>query len=781
MLLLVGVCVLVSSASCLTVWTNGRYETGRSEEVVLGGHLELLCRQVPEYGASWGDTCNMVTPSGEVWTVSATGVTDQDGNTVDGALPPEEDKMVCGVVITAAGQQHLGDWRCRQQDEVVVELVISTKQSLLDIRLPETFVPQHYNVLLEPDLEFDGPEIVFGGEVSMTVRAVQDSQTFTFHADEITPLGVPDVRLLRGPDGSTPVDVGKIVFDFQRTFVHLILRNETFATGAEYQIYLAFSANILRGNYYAYGFYPQLCSESNGINKKCWFTQFESTNARNAFPCLDEPAMKATFSIAVRRRSEDYHVRSNMPLVKTEPANKTGYVVDTFDVSARMSSYLVAVAVTDYKSVTTGDNVTIWTPSEDLEAGRADYASVMAPEIMRYYAEYFNVKYPLPKMDLMYEPMKGGAMENWGLVLFAPVTLLLDADADDTARWTVVNVVAHELAHQWFGNLVTMDWWSQTWLNEGFAVFVSYLGSEHIEPDMNPWSRFLVREMQRVMKYDESSRYHWAMSDNTTDRADIERKFGMFTYQKGGSVIRMMESILTRPTFTKGLTNYLNSLSFSSALEDDLFFHLEAAGLEDGTWPHADPDTTQSFSDAMKTWTNQAGLPVVTFTKSPTNPKVWTARQEWLLSNEAPSEERRWVIPITSSFVGEGADWDNTRPWVFIDSDQTEISWIFNADVTGPVVFNVQATGYYRVNYDEASWIDIADALKLDKDLIHPLNRAQLICDVVALADTGHVSTETRDNLLSYIDTETDFGPIYAYERCVPDLKLEDDTEVMRI
>ena len=101
--------------------------------------------------------------------------------------------------------------------------------------------------------------------------------------------------------------------------------------------------------------------------------------------------------------------------------------------------------------------------------------------------------------------------------------------------------------------------------------------------------------------------------------------------------------------------------------------------------------------------------------------------------------------------------------------------------MTGPVVFNVQATGYYRVNYDEASWIDIADALKLDKDLIHPLNRAQLICDVVALADTGHVSTETRDNLLSYIDTETDFGPIYAYERCVPDLKLEDDTEVMRI
>ena len=489
--------------------------------------------------------------------------------------------------------------------------------------------------------------------------------------------------------------------------------------------------------------------------------------------------MKATFTVAVRR-NEDYHTRSNMPLVKTEAADKPGYVVDTFDMSARMSSYLVAVAVTDYKSISTGDNVTIWVPSEDLEAGRGDYASEMAPEIMRFYAEYFDVKYPLPKMDLMYEPMKGGAMENWGLVLFAPITLLLDAEADDSSRWTVVNVVAHELAHQWFGNLVTMDWWSQTWLNEGFAVFVSYLGSEHIEPDINPWDRFVVREMQRVMKYDESSRYHWAMSDNTTDRADIDRKFGMFTYQKGGSVIRMMESILTRPTFTKGLTSYLNALSFNSALEDDLFLYLEAAGLEDDTWPPKDPAVTQSFSEAMKTWTNQAGLPVVTFTRSAADPMTWTAKQEWLLSNEKPSEERRWVIPITSTFVGEGADWGKTRPWAFIDSSVEGIGFRLNGNNTGPVVFNVQATGYYRVNYDQESWRRIADTLKLDKDLIHPLNRAQIICDVVALADTGYVSTEIRDDVLAYIDSETDFGPLYASTHCVPGLKLE-EPKVRRI
>ena len=280
-MLLLGISLLASSVSCLTTWTNGRYETARSEEVVLGGQLELLCRQVPQYGDSWGDTCNMLTPNGDVWTVSAVGVTDEEGNMVEGAIPPEEDDLVCGVVILAAGQEHLGDWRCRQQGEVVVELVISTEQSVIDIRLPQTFVPQHYDVLLEPDLEAQGPEIVFGGSVSMTVSAVQNTQVFTFHSDEITPLDVPEVRLIGGPDGSSRVSVGKLVFDFQRTFVHLALRNETFVSGAEYQIFTAFSANILRGSFYAYGFYPQTCSETNGIDKKCWFTQFESTNARH--------------------------------------------------------------------------------------------------------------------------------------------------------------------------------------------------------------------------------------------------------------------------------------------------------------------------------------------------------------------------------------------------------------------------------------------------------------------------------------------------------------------
>lgn len=272
-----------------------------------------------------------------------------------------------------------------------------------------------------------------------------------------------------------------------------------------------------------------------------------------------------------------------------------------------------------------------------------------------------------------------------------------------------------------------MEWWGQTWLNEGFATFVSYLGSEHVDPSptLHPWARFYVREMQRVMKYDENTNIHWAMTDETTDRGDIERKFGSFTYQKGGSVIRMMESILSRPTFTRGLTGYLQDLAYNAATEDDLFSHLRDAAMEDGKWPA----TNRAFSDVMKSWTNQAGIPLVS--ASANNGKL-TLSQSWLVSDGAASEPRRWHIPITMTSVEEtpAMGWNNTEPmaWIWQDEEQIEVdvAGLWSAEV--PFVLNLQGTGYYRVNYDEQNWNALAQALQSNKDWIHPLNRAQIIC-----------------------------------------------------
>ena len=165
----------------------------------------------------------------------------------------------------------------------------------------------------------------------------------------------------------------------------------------------------------------------------------------------------------------------------------------------------------------------------------------------------------------------------------------------------------------------------------------------------------------------------------------------------------------------------------------------------------------------MKSWTTQAGLPVVTFSRS--RPGVWVARQEMLVTRgERPGEERRWVIPVSYATVGENSGWEDTRPRLFLHTDQVEFEV---REEEGPVVFNVQGTGYYRVNYDQDSWGRIAETLERDKDLIHPLNRAGIICDLAALAVTGLVSAELKEKVLRYFSRETEFGPRLAYDECV--------------
>ena len=221
----------------------------------------------------------MVTPVGEVWSVSSN-VTDAAGQPVAGVTPAGggESGRLCGVVISEASQQHIGDWRCRKEETVTTELVVNTQEILTDLRLPGTFLPTHYDVRLVPDLDYEGEQVVFEGEVTMSVRAVEDTNTFTFHSDEITPLGVPQLR-----ENSTDLPVHTVSFDLQRMFV--TLSSPVLRRGQEYQVSVLFSANITRQGRTNYGFHPAACSEAEaGLGgRRCWFTQFESTFARFSF------------------------------------------------------------------------------------------------------------------------------------------------------------------------------------------------------------------------------------------------------------------------------------------------------------------------------------------------------------------------------------------------------------------------------------------------------------------------------------------------------------------
>ena len=343
---------------------------------------------------------------------------------------------------------------------------------------------------------------------------------------------------------------------------------------------------------------------------------------------------------------------------------------------------------------------------------------------------------------------------------------MYDQESEDVEKkWRVLEVVAHELAHQWFGNLVTMDWWDQTWLNEGFASYISHLGAEAIDPEMNSWGRMVTHRMFKVMQ-DDSSDQSWAMSDSVKSRDDIHRKFGSITYSKGASIIRMMEGILGYPTLVRGLSSYLQDFKYSNTVEEDLFLHLENAALQDGSWFHE-----KTFVETMKGWSNQAGYPIV------------TAGRSWVLDNDilyftqtwytdTPSQNKQlWDIPINIFFVGLDNDtsgWEDTYPQYWLSEEDLILP--LPADFLNiPMILNKKAMGYYRVNYDRENWLLIANTLMTDHHAIHPLNRAQIVCDVITLVKTGHVTMEIRDAVMEYIDRETDFVPLNALKECSQD------------
>jgi len=343
-------------------------------------------------------------------------------------------------------------------------------------------------------------------------------------------------------------------------------------------------------------------------------------------------------------------------------------------------------------------------------------------------------------------------MENWGLVTFGGDALLIDPDnTDPDAHWHVLEVVSHELAHQWTGNLVTMKWWDQTWLNEAFATFLSFLTAENLEPETDPWARFLVHLTQSVM-LDDAGETSWAMSDPVKSRSDIGRKFGHITYFKGASVLRMFESVLGRSTFIKGLSSYLDQFQFSNTVEEQLFAHFQAAADEDETF-EGDLDKT------MKTWTNQAGVPLVEVTRGDLGHLILTQ------SRYGAGEDQLWDIPINWIDVkGPSPDWSDTSPMAWLTEKELVVEFVASPDL---VLINKQATGYYRVNYDEDTWQDIGTQLLEDHIRIHPLTRASLICDVVSLNQSGHVNQLTMELVLSYREAETDFAPLLAFKQCV--------------
>ena len=490
-------------------------------------------------------------------------------------------------------------------------------------------------------------------------------------------------------------------------------------------------------------------------------TQFETSDARFAFPNLDEPDLKATFKFRIGH-NRLLKALGNMPVASegTPVSGYSDYIWTEYDELPLTSTYLVAFAVGDFDftiadPLPNGVEFTVWGRPEYLRDNLGEYSKRIGSQVLQYFGDIFDYTFPLPKQDQISFPSKGGAMENWGLVTYGDQFLFCDENyisANDKNYLTSVNT--HELAHQWFGDLVTNKWWDDIWLNEGFATYFQYVGGNHVASSFEYFKQFYIGEMQAILRDD-------AKPDSVPMLVEVdhpnEANFGDITYKRGGTMLKMIENFLTYPTMMEGLQRYLKAFAFSNAITDDLWVYLTTVGHENSTL-----GLQYDMKTLMDTWMKQKNYPLLTVTRDYASGNVNLRQSRFLTSEDTSGDihDYQWFIPLTYTLFNNGkGDFETTKTSNFFLEPNTELNFPIGIS-DQPIIFNIQSTGYYRVNYDVENWNRIEEILKNNITAIHPVNRATVLSDAFFLAKAELESYNLPLQMVDFLHNEYDFVPL---------------------
>jgi len=568
-----------------------------------------------------------------------------------------------------------------------------------EFRLPAAVAPRRYRLALEPDLE----ALTFKGEVTIDVDVKTPTREIVLHS-----VG------LRIAGARAGTELLSVAADEKKERITLS-SSTPFPAGAA-AITLSFSGAIAEE---MRGFYRSRYTAADGSARYMGTTQFEATSARRAFPCFDEPALKAVFELTMVTPKDRLCV-SNMPVV-ADDALPDGRRRVRFAPSPIMSTYLLAFAVGEFDSIegktADGMPVKVYATPGRAELGR--FALETAIRGLHFFGDYYGIPYQraLPKLDLLAIPdFEYGAMENWGAVTFRETAIFVDPKRSSIPqRRRVAEVVLHELAHQWFGNLVTPEWWSFLWLNESFATFMAYKASNALFPEWNIFEEYLAAITSGGKSLD-SLRSSHPVEVVVRDPNEVDQIFDAISYNKGGSVLRMLERAIGEEAFRKGIQRFLEQNAFACATTDDL-------------WKALGEGTGVDVRTMMNGWTRVTGLPVVLVRR---DAGALRLRQERFLLDRDPErpveDPTLWDIPLPTT-----DDQGRSSPARLPTREGT-----VEAPPSEWIKVNAGQAGFYLAQYDDAGWAGLTKAV--EKLALPTMDRYGLQEDAYSLMRAGYLS-----------------------------------------
>ena len=592
--------------------------------------------------------------------------------------------------------------------------------------LPANVKPSKYRMTLQPDLD----TFTFKGEQTIDIEIVVPTARIQLNAAE---LEVSDV-ILRRNGSSIPAHSVSLDEDTETATLDF---GETLAQGPA-QIDMKFTGIL---NDRLVGFYRSEYQDMEGQTRYLATTQFEATDARRAFPCWDEPAKKATFDVTLVF-DDKLQAVSNTPIVEDATAGP-GLRSVHFGETPIMSTYLLAFVVGDLVSVhadaANGTTIGVWTTrGKENQAGFALDTSV---KLLGYFNDYFGIPYPLPKLDHIAVPdFAAGAMENWGCITYRETALLVDPENSSAGtRQRVAEVVAHEMAHMWFGDLVTMEWWDDLWLNESFASWMGTKSVDWLFPDWEMWTQFVNMDTNRALSLDGLKNSH-PIEQEVKNPAEVSQLFDAISYSKGGSVLRMLENFLGAETFRGGLYRYLSANEYGNARTQDL-------------WAALEEESGLPVTSIMDSWVKQTGYPVlqVEASRTPGDVQISLTQERFvydrLLGDEEPNPEV-WQVPVSISSPGE------TTASTVMEESRTAIALPAASPADDWYKVNSGQTGFYRVNYTSEDWERLAPAISMQQ--IPATDRLGIQNDAYALSRAGLLPITQFLELAGSYSGETD-------------------------